>query len=154
MWLVFGNAPERLICPATDALEGGPHRMSGFTNKGAFSITKEPFGGWAADLAKVVSGLQPRIASSIDQVMAGMEKGLRDEITAHPDWPSDIADKASIRARDGEYEVLVDDQRAHGLEYGLDPEKSPSPVIEPFGAKTEAAAGQEISAAIRKAVRL
>lgn len=128
--------------------------MSGFTNQGAFSVTKEPFSDWAKDLAKVTAGLQGRVSSSIDQVMAGMESGLRSEIKAHPGWPDDMADKASVRAKDGEYEVLVDDHRAHGLEYGSDPEKSPSPVIEPFGARTEQEAGKQIEDAVRRAVRL
>lgn len=137
-----------------DALEGGPHRMSGFLTNGAFSITKEPFGDWAKSLAKITAGLQPRLEASIDQVMAGMERGLQDEIRSHPAWPNDLADKTSVQVQDGEYQVQVNDPRAHGLEFGNDPEHAASPLIEPYGATMEPVLGQKIESLVRREVGL
>lgn len=127
--------------------------MNGFTNSGGFTI-KSPFGDLAKRVERAAAAAPQRVSSNMDRVFGRLEDDVRDAIREHPAWPNEIADKTSVKAVDGEFELQVDDERMPGLEFGRDPQKAPASLVAPLFQQRRLDVEDDLSVAVARGVGL
>lgn len=124
--------------------------MSGFTSKGLFSVTKEPFGDWSTATKKAAAVAPQAITRHIGRVFSAVEDEVREAINESPEWPSEIADRSSFRPQAGGYELHIEDERAADLEFGRDPQRAPAALLRPMGNQMTERLGGGIREAVRR----
>ena len=126
--------------------------MTGFANKGLFSIDKEPFSGWLKDIERVVDDADVRLSAEIDGVFQQASTALQETIRRDPQWPNEIADNTAFDKVDGEFQVDFDDPRVPFLEYGGKDGEAPAPVLRTFADSHEQDADANLDQAVHRAI--
>jgi hypothetical protein len=128
-------------------------QMPAFPNKG-FSVTKEPFSGWADDLQAALGGIEERLTDEIGEVFAAVGLDAKERIRQDPNWPDEAAGKVDVRI-DGEggIEFAIDHPGALDKEYGT-AEEAPSPVMQTAAATAASGIDRDMTEAIWRATGL